>query len=109
MGQVSITINNNDYMIACDDGQEDHLTRLSELVNHRVSELLASVGQVGDTRLLVMSCLLMADELEELREELEVIKKAQTLLPDAKRDVNFGPNEIEELADRLERIAEVLR
>lgn len=65
MAQVEIRINNRPYRISCDDGQEDHLTSLAELVDKRVQQLVASVGQLGEERLLVMASLLIADELSE--------------------------------------------
>ncbi len=75
MAQVDVTINGRDYQIACDDGQEDHLAQLGEYVDRRVKELATTVGQVGDSRLLVMVSLLIADELAETYAEL---KKAST-------------------------------
>jgi cell division protein ZapA len=71
MAQVDVTINGRDYQIACDDGQEDHLAQLGEYVDRRVKELATTVGQVGDSRLLVMVSLLIADELAETYAELK--------------------------------------
>ncbi len=65
MGQLGIKINGQDYQIACDDGEEEHLTYLSEYVNKHVSDLADSVGNVGETRLLLMAALVIADELSE--------------------------------------------
>ncbi len=65
MPQVDVTINGRRYQIACDEGQEAHLTQLAEYVDQRVQELVGAVGQVGDARLLVMTSLLVADELSE--------------------------------------------
>ncbi|MBT6885140.1 MAG: cell division protein ZapA, partial [Rhodospirillaceae bacterium] len=53
MAQVTVDINERSYQIACDDGQEAHLTRLGNYIDNRVQELIAAVGQVGDARLLV--------------------------------------------------------
>lgn len=71
MGQVDVSINGRQYQIACDDGQEDHVRQLGEYVDRRVQELVATVGQVGDSRLLVMSSLMVADELSEAYAALE--------------------------------------
>jgi len=65
MAQVDVAINGKSYRIACDDGQEDHLLQLAAFVDQRVQELVASVGQIGDARLLVMANLLISDELSE--------------------------------------------
>ena len=74
MAQVTITINDRNYEIACDDGQETHLTNLAEFVDQRVNELSAAVGQVGHARLLVMANLLLADELSEVCTELDTVR-----------------------------------
>jgi cell division protein ZapA len=82
MGQLGIKINGHDYQIACDDGEEEHLTCLSEYVDKHVSDLADSVGGVGETRLLLMAALVIADELsdslgrgEALEGEISALKK----------------------------------
>ena len=62
---VEITINKQIYKIACDEGQEDHIKNLSLLINDEVEKLVSSLGQVGDARLLLMTCLIIADKLNE--------------------------------------------
>ena len=71
MPQVDVNINGRRYQIACDAGQEDHLAQLAEYVDKRVQKLVGAVGQVGDARLLVMTSLLVADELSEPYSTLE--------------------------------------
>lgn len=103
MAQVDVTINDRSYRIACDDGQEGHLTRLASYVDERVQELVASVGQVGDARLLVMASLLIADELSEAVESLATLQDKRHSTPVAtEEDVAEA---MESLADRIERIA----
>ena len=113
MSQVSITINGRDYTIACDDGQEDHLTRLSDYLNSRISEVVAAVGQVGDTRLLVMLGLLIADELSDSYAELAAARgeevDAELPVGGHKQAVEEGVvTAIESLAEQIETIAERL-
>lgn len=71
MAQVDVAINGRNYRVACDDGQEDHLRQLAEYVDQRVMELVESVGQIGEARLVVMASLLIADELSESFASLE--------------------------------------
>lgn len=109
MGQVAVTINGRSYEVACDDGQEDHLVRLASYIDKKVAELVTSVGQIGDTRLLVMSSLLLADELSEAYSELTALRGDDDEVPDGA--VPDSPaNEtlvagIETLAQRVEDIA----
>ena len=101
MAQVDVTVNNRAYKIACDDGQEEHLTRLAEYVDRRVQELVSAVGQVGDSRLLVMASLLIADELSE---KMASVKDNQD--PGAVADAEDSVvGTMESLAERIERIA----
>lgn len=74
MARVSITINNRPYQIACDDGQERHLMRLAESIDARVNQMVAAVGQVGDAHLLVLASLVVADELSDVRAELDSLR-----------------------------------
>jgi len=69
--QVDVLINGRRYQIACDKGQEEHLSQLAEFVDKRVQGLVGSVGQVGDARLLAMISLLLADELSEAYSTLQ--------------------------------------
>ena len=72
MPLVNVMVNNRAYTIACDDGEEEHLRELSQHVDAKVKELLASVGQVGDQRLLLMAALLIADERHEAETQLNL-------------------------------------
>lgn len=71
MGLVSISLNGRPYEISCDDGQEEHVAHLADVLGRRVSALSETVGQVGEARLLLMAGLLVTDELVEARAELE--------------------------------------
>ena len=66
MPLVNVMVNSRAYTIACDDGEEEHLKELAAHVDEKAREVLASVGQVGDARMLLMAALLIADERHEL-------------------------------------------
>jgi cell division protein ZapA len=71
MPLVNVMVNSRAYTIACDEGEEEHLKVLAAHVDEKVRELLGTVGQVGDQRLLLMAALLIADENHDLAERLE--------------------------------------
>ena len=58
---VTIRLNGNPYQIGCGAGEEAHVSRLGEEVESVVQSLVASVGQVGEARLLAMVALILAD------------------------------------------------
>lgn len=102
MGQLAITINGRSYQIACEDGQEKHTAELAAYIDKRVKDLAASVGQVGDMRLLVLASLLVADELREVYDELDSARAevgAQT-----GKEPNGGDSAAEELAAQSEAV-----
>lgn len=102
MGQVDVRINGRSYQIACDDGQEEHVRQLGEYVDKRVQELVSTVGQVGDARLLVMSSLMVADELSEAYSALQ--RRPGAAVMDSRLTDSLA-DAIEALAGRIERIA----
>lgn len=74
MAQVAVTVNGRTYQVSCEDGQEKHLEHLGEGLDKRVSELVESLGQVGEARLLLMVGLLTADELAEAEDQIEILR-----------------------------------
>ena len=61
MPLVNVTVNDRTYTIACDEGEEEHLRELAAHVDSKVKELIESVGQAGEQRLLLMAALVIAD------------------------------------------------
>ncbi len=103
MAQVVVTINGRSYRIACEDGQEEHLKHLSGYVSEKVKDLVSAVGQIGDTRLLVMASLLIADELSDTRSELVETRQELDRIQSEAEDVLAG--RLDALANRIDHIA----
>ena len=93
---VEITINKQIYKIACDEGQEDHIKNLSLLINDEVEKLVSSLGQVGDARLLLMTCLIIADKLKEEPNKVE------------SGNYDYLAEEIKTITQRIELVADKL-
>jgi len=72
MPLVNVMVNSRAYTIACDEGEEDHLRELAGHVDEKVRELLGSGGQVGESRLLRMAALLVADEHHDAAQKLHL-------------------------------------
>ena len=62
---VEIIVNKNIYKIACEEGQEEHIQNLAKFINNELEKLVYSVGQIGEARLLLMTCLIIADKLKD--------------------------------------------
>jgi|SRR5579863_8673313 len=74
MAQVSIEVNGRPYVVGCEDGQERRLGELARGVDAQVRQVARDVGPLGETRLILMGALVMADEMAELRAELEALR-----------------------------------
>ena len=99
VSQVEITINGRQYRVACEDGQESHLTNLANYFDGKMASLVDEVGQIGDTSLMVMAGLLIADELSDANQELADIQRATE--DEYAGKINALAAQIENLADTL--------
>lgn len=63
MGQVTVTLNGRTYRLRCGDGEEERVIALADHVRSKLDGLVRQFGQPGHDRLLLMSALLIADEL----------------------------------------------
>jgi cell division protein ZapA len=103
MSQVSVIINGRAYEVACGDGQEAEVERAGRDISRRVDELARAVGQLGDTRLLLLAGLHFAHELASVSAEVSRLSEkdrhaAQLSSPDLAAA-------IERLAKRIEAVA----
>ena len=55
MPEIIVNINDQDYAIVCDPGEENHLKHLSSKIDYKVRELTKRFGKIGETRLMVMA------------------------------------------------------
>jgi cell division protein ZapA len=106
MPLVNVMVNARAYTIACDAGEEDHLKELAAHVDEKVRELIGTVGQVGDQKLLLMAAVLITDEFFEVRSRLDgQAKKAGELASQAE---DSAAVQLEAAAERLEKIVQRL-
>ena len=66
MAQVTVTIDGKAYRMACEEGQEDHLTDLAIRFDRYVGHLKGQFGEIGDLRITVMAGIMIMDEISEL-------------------------------------------
>ena len=107
MAQMTIRINGYAYVVGCEDGQEAHLTAMANEIESRVNSIKALGGQSGESRLLVLAALLMADELHDLKLEaaqLRTARPAEHPARETKSDAALR-RRLAKLAERAEAIA----
>jgi cell division protein ZapA len=74
MAQVTVTIDGKAYRMACEEGQEDHLSDLATRFDQYVSHLKGQFGEIGDLRLTVMAGIMVMDELSEVNRRLKSLE-----------------------------------
>jgi cell division protein ZapA len=70
MAQVTVTIDGKAYRMACEEGQEAHLTSLADNFDRYVTHLKSQFGEIGDLRLTVMAAIMVMDELSDANRRL---------------------------------------
>lgn len=74
MAQVTVMIDGKAYRMACEAGQEDHLTDLAARFDRYVGHLKSQFGEIGDLRLTVMAGIMITDEMSELSRKIEALE-----------------------------------
>jgi cell division protein ZapA len=109
MAQVNVTVNGRQYSVGCNDGEEEHIAYLAEYVDKRVSELSQTVGQVGEARLLLMTALLVADDLATAYDDAEAMRgRLEDVKDDADKVMKVAPR-LGAMARRLDAVAAKLK
>ena len=67
MAQLNVTVNGKPFLVGCEDGQERHLMELAATFDAQVRQVGQEVGQLAETRLFLMTALLLTDELSDLK------------------------------------------
>ena len=107
MGQVTVRVNGYNHTIGCRDGEEQHVLHLVSQIEDKVRLIRAMGGQFSEARMLLHVALLLADELGDLRAEMERMHSgapASAAAPAAPAAPAQSPDP--QLAERLARIAE---
>ena len=75
MANVSIKFNNKDYLLSCDDGQEESLKKLTSFLDKRYRELKEKLGNIGENKLLLITTIKLIDEYFDLKQRVYLQKK----------------------------------
>ena len=71
MANVSIKFNNKDYLLSCDDGQEENLKELANHLNSKYSDLKTNLGNIGEDKLLLITAIQMIDDYFDLTKKID--------------------------------------
>lgn len=113
MSQVIVTIAGRTYRMACEEGEQDHLTELARFVEDKILALRKGFGEIGEQRIVIMAAITIADEIVAGRKKvaaLEAEVKALRANSEAKSREGADLEErvakaLDDTALRLERLA----
>ena len=74
MANVNIKFNNKDYLLSCDDGQEQNLKELASHLDSKYSELKNNLGNIGENKLLLITAIQMVDDYFDLFKKVKNAK-----------------------------------
>tara|TARA_A100001011_G_scaffold201650_1_gene210000 strand:- start:49 stop:495 length:447 start_codon:yes stop_codon:yes gene_type:complete len=75
MANVNVKFNNKDYLLSCDDGQEESLKSLTKFLDKKYSELKDKLGNIGENKLLLITTIQLIDEYFDLKQRVAQQKK----------------------------------
>ena len=119
MANVNIKFNGKDFLLSCEDGQEEHLEELSQNLNKKFLELKSKLGNLGENKLLLITSITLMDEyfetkkkIEEKKDEIEKLKakfkELKSLIysykDDKDKEINILQSEQEKFKKELESL-----
>ena len=87
MANVNIKFNGKDFLLSCDDGQEEHLEELLIHINQKFTNLKNDLGNIGENKLLLITSVQIMDEYFETKKKVEQKKKELKNLSDKFREL----------------------
>tara|TARA_B100001250_G_scaffold257106_1_gene221347 strand:+ start:220 stop:666 length:447 start_codon:yes stop_codon:yes gene_type:complete len=71
MANINIKFNGKEYLLSCDDGQEEHLEELSVYLDSKFNEIKNSLGNIGENKLLLITSIKIMDEYFETKKKID--------------------------------------
>ena len=102
MSNVTLSIGGRDYMVACADGEESHITALGHAVDRKLASMPGAAG-LSEVRALLFNALVLADELHEARAATPL--QAELGLDNQAPAASAVTPALDQLAGRLEQLA----
>ena len=116
MANINVKFNNKDYLLSCDDGQEEDLINLTKFLDKKYSDLKEKLGNIGENKLLLITSIQVIDEYFDLKKRVtsqkdsfenlsKKFKEMRSLILDYKEGKE---GEISKLNDELEKFKKMV-
>ena len=117
MANVNVKFNNKDYLLSCDDGQEDSLKKLTEFLDKKYSDLKDKLGNIGENKLLLITTIQLIDEYFDLKQKVTLqknrldeisnkFKEIRSLAIEYKKDKDIEINKLNEDLEKFKKTIE---
>ena len=107
MANVSIKFNGKEFLLSCDDGQEEHLEELLIQLNQKFNELKNNLGNLGENKLLLITAVKVMDEYHETKKKVDQKKNELKELSNKFRELkNLVYDYKEKKEDEIENLNE---
>ena len=116
MANVNIKFNNKDYLLSCDDGQEESLKKLTKFLDQKYSELKDKLGNIGENKLLLITTIQLIDEYFDLKQKVANQKNKLDEISNKFKKIKFlaiqykdnKDKEIKKLNDELDNFRKII-
>ena len=71
MANVNVKFNNKEYLLSCDEGQEENLKELANYLDSKYSKLKKNLGNIGENKLLLIAAIQMVDDYFDLKKKVD--------------------------------------
>ena len=116
MANVNIKFNNKDYLLSCDDGQEENLKKLANHLDSKYNKLKKNLGNIGESKILLITAIQMVDDYFDLHKKIDSkkgdfeklsikFKELRSLAINYKEEKE---KEIEKLKDQLNKFEKMI-
>ena len=87
MANVTIKFNGKEFLLSCEDGQEEHLEELLIQINQKFNSLKNDLGNLGENKLLLITAVKVMDEYYETKKKVELKKEELKILSNKFREL----------------------
>ena len=117
MANINVKFNNKDYLLSCDDGQEESLKKLTLFLDKKYSELKEKLGNIGENKLLLITTIQLIDEYFDLKQKItkqknrldqisNKFKEIKSLAIEYKKDKDAEIKKLNEELDKFKKTIE---
>ena len=112
MANVNVKFNGKEFLLSCEDGQEEHLQELTANLNEKFNNLKSTLGSIGENKLLLITSITVMDEYFETKKKIDISKKEINNITDKFKELkaltydykNNKENEVEKLSENISNL-----